>query len=119
MGNLRQVDYDEVKRLAALGCSHDEIGSRFNLSRRTVCRRLIDDDEFALAYEQGRASLCEEVSSLLLDAARAGSVDSMKFVLERRCGWHKQTKTELELAGKSDGPMINIQLTTAAPATIN
>lgn len=116
MGYQREVDYDEVRRLAALGCSHDEIGARFNLSRRTVCRRLQDDEEFALAYEQGRAQLCEEVSTMLLDAARNGSVDAMKFALERRCGWHKQSKQEIELAGKADGPSINITLTTAAPA---
>lgn len=121
MGYQREVDYDEVRRLASLGCSHDEIGARFNLSRRTVCRRLADDEEFAMAYEQGRAALCEEVSTMLLDAARNGSVDAMKFALERRCGWHKQSKQEIELAGKPDGPMIHISLTQAAPVaeTIN
>ena len=117
MGYQREVDYDEVRRLAALGASHDAIGARFNLSRRTVCRRLQDDEEFALAYEQGRAALCEEVACLLLDAARNGSVDAMKFALERRCGWHKQTKQEIELAGKPDSPSITIRLTQAEPVT--
>lgn len=117
MGYQREVDYDEVRRLAGCGCSHDEIGAKFNLSRRTVCRRLQDDEAFAMAYEQGRAALCEEVSTMLLDAARNGSVDAMKFALERRCGWHKQSKQEIELAGKSDSPSIQITLTQAAPVT--
>ena len=105
MAEKIEFDYLEIERLAAKGLSQQQIGAALGCSRKTLQRRLDDDPEFEMAFDRGRASLCEEAASLLLDQARAGSTDALKFVLDRRCDWSKTSKQELQIA---PGPQIQL-----------
>lgn len=105
--HYKKIDLAEVERLAASGLTQHQIGAALGISRRTIARRLTEDEEFADAYEKGRAGLCEEVANLLLDNARNGSVDACKFILDRRCDWQKNTKQELTV---TPGPSIQINM---------
>lgn len=93
-----EFDLDKVRALAAKGLNNKQIASAIGCSERTIQRRLAEDEDFAAAVAQGQALLCVEVGNLLLDAARNGSVDAMKFIADRKAGWTKQTKTEVEVS---------------------
>jgi hypothetical protein len=98
MANYVEMDLGKVAELAAMGLSEEQIGASFGVSRRTIGRRKLEDEEFAQAFEQGRASLAVEVGSILLDHARNGSTDAAKFIADRRLGWQKETKNSLEVS---------------------
>lgn len=96
MSNLIEFDLKKVEELAALGLSEEQIGASFGVSRRTIGRRKIEDEAFSEAFERGRASLAVEVGSILLDHARNGSTDAAKFLADRRLGWTKESKQQIE-----------------------
>lgn len=49
------IDLTTVEKLAAIGCTLEEIGAVVGLSKRTLIRRENDDEEFLEAIERGRA----------------------------------------------------------------
>lgn len=116
MANYVEMDLEKVAELAAMGLSEEQIGASFGVSRRTIGRRKIEDEEFAQAFEQGRASLAVEVGGILLDHARNGSTDAAKFILERRCNWFKESKQQIE---HSAAPQFQLVLTTAGDTPTN
>jgi hypothetical protein len=101
----KAVDYSKVEELAAAGLTQVQIGQSLGISKRTITRRLQDDEEFADAYERGRAGLCQEVASLLLGYARNGSIDACKYLGDRLCGWRKEIRQEVEVKA---APSINL-----------
>lgn len=116
MANYVEMDLEKVAELAAMGLSEEQIGASFGVSRRTIGRRKIEDEEFAQAFEKGRASLAQEIGGILLDHARTGSTQAAQFIADRRLGWQKETKNSLEV---SAAPQFQLILTTAGDTPAN
>lgn len=49
-----EFNLDEIERLCRLNCTNAEIAAFFNVSERTIDRRLADNPEFFAAVERGR-----------------------------------------------------------------
>lgn len=49
------IDADNLRKLARLLCTHEEIAAFFECSERTIIRKLQDNVELAEAYERGKA----------------------------------------------------------------
>lgn len=104
----KEYDTEVVKSLAARGLSIEQCAAALGCHRNTVGLRLNNDSAFRAAFEEGQAQLANEVGGLLLEAARDGSVDSMKFLASSRLGWNKTSK--LEHSGEVNAPSIIINM---------
>lgn len=116
----REVNLNEVTRLAGLGLSQAQVGAALGMSRSAVQARLGTgngevDEAFKSAYELGQATLAQEIGALLLGAARSGSVESMRFIAQSRLNWKPTAKLESEIMLEAS-PSINIILTSTIEA---
>lgn len=102
-----EIDLKKVTELSALGLTQSQISAALAVSQRTLSRRLADDESFALAYALGQSKLVAEISNLIIEAARQGSLDAMKFILSRRCGWSNNAKLDATYAS---APMLTIRM---------
>lgn len=50
-----EFNLDNLRNLCALNCTHDEIASYFNVSTKTIQRRINEEPDFAEAVEMGKA----------------------------------------------------------------
>lgn len=92
-----EFDYSKVTELASLGLTQAQIATGLGIGKRTVSRRLSDDDKFASAYEAGAVRLTVQMSNILIEAALNGDIDAAKFILDRKCGWNKNIKSNVDL----------------------
>lgn len=92
-----QFDLKEVSNLAARGLTQAQIADVLGVCTRTVSYRLIDDPEFASAYQKGRASGTAKVANALLDNALKGNVTAQIFFLKNIGGWADVGKQEIEV----------------------
>lgn len=52
---LKDIDPEQVRKLAAIGCTHEEIASVVGCSQDTIARRFLEDVEYGRS--QGKSSL--------------------------------------------------------------
>ncbi len=50
-----EIDLDELRKLMALNCTMAEIAAFFGCNKKTIERRMNEDDEFAEIIDHGRA----------------------------------------------------------------
>jgi hypothetical protein len=69
MPGALEIDLDEVRKLAQMGCTQQEIATLLRFSRRTFANRqdLLD------AYEDGKASLCKSLRRRQVEMAMEGN----------------------------------------------
>jgi hypothetical protein len=88
----------------------EDVAAAIGCSKRTLFRRLADDEEFAAAMAEGQAKLAVEMSNIVLTAAKKGDVAAAQWLLERRIpGWRKNADVEVTI---NQPPTLNIFLTT-------
>ncbi len=66
---FRIFDLEEIKKLAALGCTDEEIADFVDTSSKTIERRKKDEPDFCRAYKKGRADLKQSLRRTLLKRA--------------------------------------------------
>ena len=50
-----EIDLDQLRKLMALNCTMAEIAAFFGCNKKTIERRMNEDDEFAEIIDHGRA----------------------------------------------------------------
>ncbi len=63
---LKEIDADEVFKLARLGCTMEEIGDYFGCDKSTICRR------FPTEFELGKAGCKTSIRRWQMKKGRAG-----------------------------------------------
>ena len=97
-----------IQRMAAGAHNLDTIASALGLSRRALGRRFEADPVLKEAFDAGRASLEQELASLLLEKARGGNVTCAIFLLKAQCGW-RDTGADV-----ARGPTVAVQINLPA-----
>lgn len=69
----KELNATEVRKLAELGCTHEEMAGFFGVSTDTIARRLKDDDEIRVAYEYGTADVRISLRRHQIAAAKNGN----------------------------------------------
>ena len=90
---LKPVDGEQVRKLARLGCTQDEIGAFFGVSGDTIARRF--EDELGL----GAASLKISLRRCQWKSAKLGSVPMQIHLGKQYLG--QSDKTDVTSGGKS------------------
>ena len=80
----KEIDLDQVERLAAQGLSQEQIGHCLGIHRDTVTRRKKSDAEFAEALKRGQSKGIEQVANALFESAKAGNTTAQIFFLKNR-----------------------------------
>ena len=62
MSDKIEFNLENLKSLCALNCTHEEIASYFNVSTKTVQRRIQEEPDFSGTYEP--LSVCIDVEKL-------------------------------------------------------
>jgi len=94
----------EVKRLAEVDCTHEEIAHILEIPVRTFQRRLEDQDGVAAAYQTGKSAAHREVKQRLRHLIRDGDKTAIIFYLKTQCGWSETQR--LEHSGEGGGPLL-------------
>lgn len=98
---MKEIDLNEVARLAGLGLTREQIAALLNISLPTLYSRQKEDPAFAEAMKSGRAKSLEVVSSRLMELVAEGNLGAMIFYLKSQGGWSE--KQSIELTGKNGG----------------
>jgi AraC-like DNA-binding protein len=97
--NRKDIDADQVRKLAALGCTHEEIADVVGCSHDTIARRF--KDEVEIGRRQGNASLRRKQ----FDLAMSGNVTMLIWLGKQRLG--QAEKSQIETIGKES---ITVQI---------
>jgi hypothetical protein len=97
--NRKDIDADQVRKLAALGCTHEEIADVVGCSHDTISRRF--KDEVEIGRRQGNASLRRKQ----FDLAMSGNVTMLIWLGKQRLG--QAEKSQIETIGKES---ITVQI---------
>ncbi len=108
-----KINLDRLREAAASCGSLEDIAAALRLSVRTFFTARENDPEIDEIIAEARQETHQLIANKLIDAAKNGSVEAAKFLLERKFAWHKVSKQELEFGGKA-APSICIKLTTAS-----
>lgn len=92
----KEVDYDQVRVLAAQGLTIAQIGASLGMSTRWAYQRKAQDADFAEAYEEGLAHGVQEVTNKLFEKAKNGDNSCIFFYLKNRAGWSDNNKVQVE-----------------------
>lgn len=92
----KEIDLDEVERLASLGLTREQIALSLGVSTSTLYNRLRDDEEFAEAVKRGEAMGISAVASKLMDQINEGNTTAMIFFLKSRAGWRESSELKVE-----------------------
>lgn len=106
MAARKQIDLNEVERLAGLGLTMEQIAASLGISRTTLQTRKAESEQFAQAIQKGQASGIATIANALWENARGGNVTAQIFFLKARAQW----KDRHEDAGEGDD--------TAAPVKV-
>lgn len=93
---LKEIDGEEVRRLASIGCTYREIGARFDCDESTVRRR------FASEFEQGKENGKTSLRHMQWKRARAGS-DTMLIHLGKN---YLGQSDKVEQTTRAEPPVI-------------
>lgn len=97
--NKKDIDPEQVRKLAALGCTFEEIADVVGCSHDTIARRF--KDEIEIGRRQGNASLRRKQFEL----AQSGNVTMLIWLGKQRLG--QAEKSQVETTVKDT---INIQV---------
>src|SRR5262249_9521885 len=102
---LKAVDGTKVFKLAAQGCTAEEIGSALDVGTRTIERR------FGVPLINGRRALNRLLKSKMLEQINLGNTAVLIFALKAVCGLREP---------RDDGVTVNVsqQAITLNPAQV-
>jgi hypothetical protein len=92
---------DQVKRLSALGCPHEDIAIRLKISSDTLVKYYKNE------LDEGRIDANAAIAGTLFQQAKNGNTTAAIFWLKTRAQWAETVKQEI--SGKDGGP-LTIQL---------
>lgn len=92
-----QESQDQVKRLAALGCPHEDIATRLKISSDTLVKYYKDQ------LDEGRIDANAVVAGTLFQQAKQGNTTAAIFWLKTRAKW-KETNVN-EVSGLDGQPV--------------
>lgn len=87
-GALTAEQIAQLEKLAA-HLTLEQIADFFNVSSRTLRRRMHNDARILSAYKKGRAAAIDEVARSLLDLAKAKNLTAIIFYLKTQAGWRE------------------------------
>lgn len=91
---------EQVKRLSALGCPHEDIATRLKISSDTLVKYYRDE------LDEGRIDANAAIAGTLFSQAKKGNTAAAIFWLKTRARW-KETNA-LEISG-AEGGAIKVQ----------
>jgi hypothetical protein len=96
-----QHDRDTAKRLAALGCPHEDIAKRLKISADTLVKY------YQAELDEGRIDANTSIAGSLFKQAKEGNTVAAMFWLKTRAGWRETNRTELTGADGGAVEVIN------------
>jgi hypothetical protein len=88
---------DQVKRLSALGCPHEDIATRLKISADTLVKYYQDE------LDEGRIDANSAIAGTLFNQAKKGNTAAAIFWLKTRARW-KETQVN-EVTGSNGGDL--------------
>ena len=99
MGRPRKVfNLKQVYKLAALGCTDEEIAAVFDTTTETIRKRKLDDPDFLGAYKKGWAEIRQSLRRKQIAVAKKGSVVMLIWLGKQLLGQSERP----EYAGAGD-----------------
>jgi hypothetical protein len=112
MANEKQIDLDELYRMAMIGLSEEQIAASLGISVATMGRRKKDDETFAETLKAGKAAGIGKVTNALFKGAVEGDKTAAQiFFLKNRAKW--SDRQEVEHSGTVG---VDVQLDAAIEA---
>lgn len=109
-----RLNHEKIRAAAAACSSNADIAASLKVDEKTLRKAIENDPEIQEIIDAARAETGIAVANRLIESAKEGQVECMKFLLERKFRWLKETK--VEHAGDAV-PSICIKLTTADGTT--
>jgi hypothetical protein len=98
-----QISLDDVRKLAAMGCTDAELAAFFECSVKTIERRRSVDDAFRDAFEMGRAIGHTSLRRLQWQAANNGNTQMLIWLGKQLLG--QRDFRAMEISGRDGGPV--------------
>lgn len=86
----KEIDREEVQKLAAINCTVDEIADFFNVSKRTIQRR------FGTILKKGRSQGKISLKRLMYTKAKEGNVTMMIWLSKQMLGYADKVDQTVE-----------------------
>jgi hypothetical protein len=103
-----ELTIENMRPLAALHCTQSELAAYFGVSRSYVEKRLAEDEEFRMAWEQGQATGKLSLRRKQAQLAEEGNVGMCIWLGKQVLG--QRDKFDTEVSGK-DGTAIEVNVT--------
>jgi len=87
---------DQVKRLSALGCPHEDIATRLKISADTLVKYYQDE------LDEGRIDANSAIAGTLFNQAKKGNTVAAIFWLKTRARWKETQVNEVTGANGTD-----------------
>ncbi len=108
---------DEVKRLAGLGLTTQQIHNFFGMCADTWAKRIKAHPELLQAIQTGKALTTRKVTGKLMEAIEKGNLGAIIFYLKTQARWSETSTSSVEITqheGRSNQPLFTNVLTGAA-----
>ena len=99
-----------IEVMASKGVSDSTIARQLGTNAKVLHRVMADDDKVADAMTVGRGRLADELTDLLLVAAREGNITAMIYLSKSRLGWRDQGPVP-----KNQGNAVQVNITIPEP----
>lgn len=107
---FNKLNPEKIRAAAAACSSNADIAATLRVDEKTLRKAIENDPEIQEIIDAARAETGIEVANKLIESAKEGQVECMKFLLERKFRWLKESK--IEHSGEA-APCIRITLQTA------
>ena len=88
---------DQIEKCASLGLTLDDISMIISISRKTLVRRLADNEDARNAYDKGRAQAKLKVVTKLFELIEQGEASAIFFYLKCQCNWKENAQTQTQM----------------------
>jgi len=104
LANHKVIDYEQVRNLASIGLTDEQIGVSIGVSRSTITRRKREDDAFDAAIREGKQAGLTAVTNSLFNAATDDTKPNMSaaiFYLKNRGqgAWRDKSEVDANVSG--------------------
>jgi len=96
----KQIDLEEVTRLAARGLTMEQIAAALGISRTTLQGRKAESEQFAQAIQKGQAEGIGAIANALFENAEKGNVTAQIFFLKARAQWKDKHEEAVDDGGE-------------------
>lgn len=97
----KNIDPDQVRRLAMINCTNAEIASVVGCSTDTIERR------FAAVIKEGREQGRSSLKRMMWEAAQKGNISMMIFLSKQMLGYSDKLTQQVTSDGEQEKLVIN------------